>query len=136
VSAARGDSSHTANRSATAVWRTVASSCLRLRGLLRRLAGFVSLAGSDLSDRDSSRSWACSPRNCKYSDKSAAIVSFAFVFSSHLIRTGVGRRSRLIAILRTAHLLVDHPFLDPCPVQSKRRLSVSDGRIVSADPRP
>ncbi|KRX35541.1 hypothetical protein T03_9980 [Trichinella britovi] len=40
--------------------------------------------------------------NCKYSDKSAAIVSFAFVFSSHLIRTGVGRRSRLIAIVISA----------------------------------
>ncbi|KRX78581.1 hypothetical protein T06_10523 [Trichinella sp. T6] len=40
--------------------------------------------------------------NCKYSDKSAAIVSFAFVFSSHLIRTCVGRRSRLIAIVISA----------------------------------
>ncbi|KRY76177.1 hypothetical protein T4B_2321 [Trichinella pseudospiralis] len=86
-----------------AAWRIVTPSCLRLRGLLRRLAsGLVGLTTFDPSDRDSSRSWACSPTNRRYSDKPAAIVSFALVLSSHLIRTGVGRRSRLIAIMISA----------------------------------
>ncbi|KRY84441.1 hypothetical protein T4D_10800 [Trichinella pseudospiralis] len=86
-----------------AAWRIVTPSCLRLRGLLRRLAsGLVGLTTSDPSDRESSRSWACSPTNRRYFDKPAAIVSFALVLSSHLIRTGVGRRSRLIAIMISA----------------------------------
>ncbi|KRX34050.1 hypothetical protein T05_14785 [Trichinella murrelli] len=91
ISAARGDSSHTASRSATAVWRNVAPSCLRLKWLLQRLASrFVGLTVSVRFDRDSCM---------RYSDKSPAIVSFALLLSSQLILTVVRRQSRLKAIV-------------------------------------